>query len=164
MSDGYTTNPEAGNFSEETKIRMAAEVVRTAFEEIAEVEKYSSCLNGLCGRAAVQFMLEMERMDIKGVLLIKGSGHGFCCLSDGRIVDMTATQFSGSGAPSDGYSPVEIGREHPVLPSWYQEQRCWPSFDAWKEDTSAGFFGARGSWKQDRKQVKKAWKRLMGKM
>jgi hypothetical protein len=165
MTDGYTTAPSLGCFSEETRIRLAAEAVRTAFEEIAELENYGEDLNGLCGRAAVQFLLEAGRLGIGGVVLVKGSGHGFCRLADGRIVDTTATQFYKlDGAPADGYGPVEIGRKHDRLPSWYVEERHWDSFDAWRADMNASFFGASMSWKKDREQVRLAWKRLKGKI
>jgi len=161
----YTTYPHLGCFSEEARIRMAAEAVRTAFEEIVELENYGEDLNGLCGRAAVQFLLEAERLGIEGVVLVRGIGHGFCRLADGRIVDVTATQFHKlDGAPADGYGPVEIGRRHEKLPSWYCQMDAWPSFEAWISDETATFFGASMSWKKDREQVELAWKRLKGKI
>lgn len=145
-------------------VRFVANRVRRAFEKIAKEDRHAADLGGLCGRAAVQICLEARSQGVDGVKLVHGlGGHAFSRLPDGRIVDVTATQFKGSGAPVDGYAAVEIGREHDQLPSWYKEDGAWENVEDWLASTEdpkpvsnsnhRHLYGARRYWERDRKIV-----------
>lgn len=136
------------------EIRDVAELVREAFERIALQENFSSDLQGLCGRAAVQVWLEADSRGIP-LDLVAGEGHAFCRTLDGQIVDVTATQFNyHDGHPPDGYGPVEIGRDHhDGLPWWYEEENCWSSVDEWLSESDDDLYRARQNLKSDRNVV-----------
>jgi hypothetical protein len=125
------------NAVDEDLVRRLALRIRLAFETIAKDEVMPANLQGMCGRAAVQFQLEAERPGIE-TRLAYGEGHAFNKLADGRIVDTTATQFNGyPGAPADGYAQVEIGRIHDMTPFWYEEEDSWGSVKEWLENTDS---------------------------
>lgn len=81
---------------------------------------------------------------------MEGHGHGFCKLADGRIVDVTATQFSSmSSASADGYAPVVIAELPENPPYWHTEFRSWGSVKEFLK-FEGSFFGARYHDAQDR--------------
>lgn len=134
---------------EEREIREIAEIVRAAFEQISPFP----CLGGSCGRAAFQFFLEADRRGLEGVRLVKGSGHGFCKLADGRIVDVTATQFNGlCDTPPDGYGSIVIGKLSEDPPGWHSEKCSWSSVEEFLA-YEFPFFGARQHRDEDRQVV-----------
>jgi len=75
------------------KITSIARRIRKAFEEIEskEGEYNDGDLGGYCGRASVQLYLACKRQGIK-IQIAEGVGHIFN-VYNGRIVDITATQF-----------------------------------------------------------------------
>lgn len=134
----------------EKAVTAAATRVRRAFEEIRHP---GDSLAGLCGRAAVQFRIEARRLGVEGVSIIHGEGHAFCRLVDGRIVDVTATQFNGCReAPPDGYSPVIIGALPVDPPHWHKGRDRWSSLVAWL-CSGDSLYGARYSLFEDRAKV-----------
>ena len=149
------------------RVMMLATCVRTAFEQIADEEDdYDPDLQGLCGRAAVQFCLAAEQHGMEGVRLVHSYGHAFSTLPDGRIVDVTATQFNYGfvGTPPDGYAEVEIGRQHDELPRWYKEDVSWGSVSKWLEEAAdepnenrRDLYGARKNWEDDYDLVTEIW-------
>lgn len=74
------------------KVKKIAKKIRAAFEEI-EKKEYGrpSDLGGYCGRASIQLYLACRREGIR-IGLHEGCGHMFNTY-DGRIIDVTATQF-----------------------------------------------------------------------
>ena len=137
------------------ELHEIADLVRRTFERIALAEGYSNDLQGLCGRAAVQVCLEAEQRGIP-LRLVAAEGHAFSMTEDGEIVDVTATQFNyHDGIPSDGYGPIEIGRDHhDGLPWWYEEEESWADVREWlAEGTHNDLYYARSCWQKDRQKV-----------
>jgi len=137
-------------------VRSLGEKIRRAFEQIAKQEDYSDNLQGLCGRAAVQFCLEAEKVGIKA-RLVHGDGHAYSMLPGNRIVDLTATQFGRThGAPPDGYEAVEIGQldSGRYIERYYAPVEVWESVADWLENSKEQLYTARSKWRDDRRVVK----------
>lgn len=75
------------------KIMEVAYVIRRVFEEIEKEEYKPYNLGGYCSRASEQLHAACERLGLKGVELWCGYGHAYN-VYDGKIIDITATQFN----------------------------------------------------------------------
>jgi len=141
-----------------------AELVRGVFEAIAEVEVcWPGNLQGLCGRAAVQFCMEAEERGVPAYLVL-GADHAYSFVEGVGIVDVTATQFNGFAGVMDGYGKVEVRRaEVQDHEWWYFEEFRWDSVGDWLDnwhlsdsEHSEDLFGARGMMWKDRDRVLEA--------
>lgn len=103
------------------KVKLIAEKLRMAFEEISEKENYGEAsafnfdLGGYCGRAAIQLYLICKKAGIK-IKISEGIGHAFNEYG-GYIIDITATQFG-------KYPKVYIKKyKSRNIPEFYQKVR-----------------------------------------
>ena len=74
------------------RVKLLAEKVRKAMEEIGKKQNYPPDLGGLCGTASLHLHLAAERLGIKGIDICTGPGHVYCMYRH-YVVDLTATQF-----------------------------------------------------------------------